>query len=297
MHRTEPLLWRRQRWPQLQTPLYHGLMAKQAKAAAAAKKQVAAPRADQHKATRLQAMPVLAVPTATLKPWGDKWTVKSTFSKKEGMDFGKVFDDVVSKALAEMLGDIPICVPHQKRLIPADANAVEIGPVRMVGGVRAQNFDVGYRPDGVRFAFDSKTLNNSKSMGKNYQNMVNDLATEATTVHSRFPYAVAAFMVVIPSCCVNDRNREAIINTLERLSGRASPIDLAHLAEVMTLVFWDPATGEIDPNWPAKTSPLRIEKFSAAVEEVYVKRYKGLPPHDAGAEVEEEEENDDDDAV
>ncbi|MDP2935994.1 MAG: hypothetical protein Q8O86_05835, partial [Dehalococcoidia bacterium] len=72
---------------------------------------------------------------------------------------------------------------------------MEVGPVHIVGGVRPQNFDVGYRPDGVRFAFDSKTINDLDSVRKNWQNMVNDLATEATTVHSRFPYAVVAFMV------------------------------------------------------------------------------------------------------
>lgn len=171
-------------------------------------------------------MPGLVVSTDALKEWGTKWLQKQAFSKKQGMDFGKTFDDAVSKALAVMLGGVPIIVPNQKRLLPADANAVEIGPVRMIGGIRAQNFDVGYRPDGIRFAFDSKTLNTKNSMGKNYQNMVNDLATEATTIHSRFPFAVAAFMVVIPTPCLNDRNREAIIHTLVRLSGRSSPIEL-----------------------------------------------------------------------
>ena len=68
----------------------------------------------------------------------------------------------------------------------------------IVGGIRKQNYDVAYRPDGVRFAFDSKTLNVADSMGKNWQNMVNDLATEASTVHTRFPMAVVAFLVLIP---------------------------------------------------------------------------------------------------
>lgn len=250
------------------------------------RKRVAPETASTYKPTRLQAMPEVLVPPAALKAWGKDWLQKRTFNKKQGMDFGKVFDQAVGKALSEMLGGIPVITPNMKRLMPADHNAVEIGPVRIVGSVRAQNFDVGYRPDGVRFAFDSKTLNNADSMGKNYQNMVNDLATEATTVHSRFPFAVTAFIVIIPTPCVNARNREAIINTLERLSGRRSPIDLAHLAEVMSLVFWDPDTGEIDANWPPPDSPLRLAKFSAAVARVYTERYKGLPPHDAGADIE-----------
>jgi len=31
---------------------------------------------------------------------------------------------------------------------------------------------VGYRPDGIRFAFDSKTLNDQESIAKNWQNMI-----------------------------------------------------------------------------------------------------------------------------
>ena len=33
--------------------------------------------------------------------------------------------------------------------------------------------------------------------------MVNDLATEATTVHTRFPYCVVAFIVTVPNSSEN----------------------------------------------------------------------------------------------
>ena len=91
--------------------------------------------------------------------------------------------------------------------------------MRIIGGVRPQNFDVGYRPDGVRFAFDSKTLNDRKSIGKNWQNMINDLATEATTVHSRFPHAVVAFLVALPEPVVDANQRAAIGETLNGWRG------------------------------------------------------------------------------
>jgi hypothetical protein len=55
--------------------------------------------------------------------------------------------------------------------------------------------------------------------------MINDLATESTNVHTRFPYAVVAFMVVVPAPCLVAPQREALIGTLERLSGRSSPLD------------------------------------------------------------------------
>ncbi len=151
----------------------------------------------------------------------------------------------------------------------------------MIGGVRPQNFDVGYRPDGLRFAFDSKTLNDAKSVGKNWQNMVNDLATEATTVHTRFPHAVVSFMVIIPLPCLIGSTRAAMIGTLERLGRRAGIDGPHHMAEAISLVLWDPTNGEIDLNLPPDSSPLRLEKFSAQIETSYTNRYKGLPPHAA----------------
>src|SRR5437764_4715608 len=154
-------------------------------------------------------------------------------------DLGKLFDVAIGKALATMLGSIPIITPSSDCLIPSKPDCVEVGPVRVIGGVRPQNFDVGYRPDGIRFAYDTKTLNDAKSVGKNWQNMVNDLATEATTLHSRFPYAVVTFLVAIPIPCLSPRREDALIQTLERLDGRVQLSDPLFLAEAIALVLWD----------------------------------------------------------
>jgi hypothetical protein len=145
--------------------------------------------------------------------------------------------------------------------------------------VRPQNFDAGYRPDGVRIAFDSKTLNDTSSVGKNWNNMINDLATEATTVHTRFPHALVLFMVVIPDPCLQQPHRTALEQTLDRLARRKEIEDPQFQAEVISLIVWDPHTGNINPNFPAPGSRLRLENFHTQVEEVYVTRYKGLPPH------------------
>ena len=51
------------------------------------------------------------------------------------------------------------------------------------------------------------------------------------------------------------------------------------MAESISLVLWHPESGVIDPDIPAHSSPLRIEKFSEQIEAAYVSRYKGLPPH------------------
>jgi hypothetical protein len=228
----------------------------------------------------LEAMPPITIPTSGLAAWGVKWRVASSFTKKEGMDFGGIFDASVGNALSVMLGGTAIITPNAKALLPTGPDVVEVGPFRVIGGIRPQNYDVGYRPDGVRFAFDSKTLNDTKSVGKNFQNMVNDLATEATTVHMRFPYAVVGFMVVIPTQCLSGPIRDRSTQMLKRLYGRRSPIDEAHKAEALSLVLWNPADGTIDPSWPEEGSPLRIEAFSAQVQTQYSERYNGMAPHD-----------------
>ncbi len=229
-------------------------------------------------------MPPISIDTSVLAQFGKTW-----YSNGEALgrtppyssgDLGKLFDNAVGQALSIMLGNIPIArITNTTTLLLPQPDCVEVGPVRVIGGVRPQNFDVGYRPDGIRIAFDSKTLNDAKSVGKNWQNMVNDLATEATTVHSRFPHAVVAFMVVIPEPCASESVRRAIIETLERLARRSSVEDSFYMAEAISLVLWSPDSGVIDTTLPAPSSPIRIEKFSTQVEIAYVNRYKGLLPH------------------
>ena len=163
--------------------------------------------------------------------------------------------------------------------------------MRVIGGVRPQNFDVAYRPDGPRIVFDSKTLNDEKSIRKNWQNMINDLATEATTVHTRFPFAIVAFVVVIPRPALPSQQEMDIIRTLERLATRKNVLNQAQLAEAISLIIWNPATGAIDTDTPADTSILRVEKFSATLFSHYLDRYKGLPPHNV-AEAEEDNNQD-----
>ena len=175
-------------------------------------------------------------------------------------ELGKLFDMAVGNALATMLGGIAIVSPNSTSLTPPQSECVKVGPVRVIGGVCPQNFDAGYRPDGVRFAFDSKTLNDRESVGKNWQNMINDLATEATTVHSRFPHAVVAFMVICPAPCISMSQRKATIETLERLARRSNVDGPLYMAEAISLILWHPNNGTIDADIPLSSSPLQESK-------------------------------------
>ena len=225
-----------------------------------------------------------------LREWGELWlgtanpeknTVKNaqSFDRHQSVNFASFIDLAFAKALAHMLGEIPILRPEGTSLIPSQPDCVEIGSVRIIGRIRPQNFDVAYRPDGPRVVFDSKTLNDLKSVGKNWQNMINDLATEAATIHTRFPYALVAFLVVIPRPALAVKQEADIIRTLERLGAGRDILDQTHLAEAISLVVWDPETGIIDATTPPQDSSLRIEILSDSLYPHYFGRYKGLPPH------------------
>lgn len=232
----------------------------------------------------LAPMPVIELLPAVLQPFGIQWSANgqrlSRTQPNSSMQLGSAVNDAVATAISVMLGGVPIVPPiNGNALLPPQPDCVEVGEIRIVGGVRPQNFDVGYRPDGVRFAFDGKTLNDLKSVGKNYQNMINDLATEAATVHTRFPYAVVAFIVAIPSPCLMGTQRPALIGRLEGLNRRLDTGDPAHLAESIALLVWDPQTGAIDAETPSQSSSVRIESFSQRIQVAYFTRYQGLPPH------------------
>lgn len=201
-------------------------------------------------------MPQLEIPMDELRDWGQAWLADvnqetqrpkkpNKFTKKQSVNFALFIDRAFGQALATMLGGIPVVRPQGGSLIPAQPDCVEVGAVRIIGGIRPQNFDAAYRPDGPRVVFDSKTLNDLKSVGKNWQNMVNDLGTEAATVHTRFPYAIFAFVVLIPSPALGKKQEHDMIRTLERLGARKDVLDQSHLAEALSLIVWNPETGRI----------------------------------------------------
>lgn len=257
----------------------------------------------------LKDMPAIELDNAMLKTWGDVWlgtvgspkkaknkadvqtpTVKkvSCFDKKQGMDFGYVFDSAFGDSLATMLGN-SVAKPVDNSLLPPAPDVVEVGKTRIVGGIRPQNYDAAYRPDGPRIVYDSKTLNDASSIRKNWQNMINDLATEASTVHTRFPYCIVCFVVALPRPALAHAQEQAIIRTLDRLGSREDELDQHHLAEAISLVIWNPADGTIDANSPPKESRLRIEGMHERISAAYKDRYRNLPPH----EIEEISEPDD----
>ncbi len=251
----------------------------------------------------LRDMPEVRVPPTVLADWGSRWLgtagsrhnggstvgkAPNRFDKKQGMEFGHVFDDAFGAALAAMLGGIPVVKPNANALTPPLPDCVEVGTTRVIGGIRPQNYDAAYRPDGPRVVFDSKTLNDESSIRKNWQNMINDLASEAATVHTRFPFCLVVFVVVLPNPAVHGRQLRAIASTLERLGSRRDELDQHHLAEAIALVLWNPCDGTLAwptlPRLPLSIRPpadsaIHISNLHRRVQAAYVDRYQHLPPH------------------
>lgn len=242
----------------------------------------------------LQGMPEIRIAQESLAHWGAIWRGAAgslgsdgepqtkrpnRFDRAQGMEFARIFDHAFADALAVMLGGIPVVTPNANALTPRQPDCVEVGTTRVVGGIRPQNYDVAYRPDGPRVVFDSKTLNEGSSVRKNWQNMINDLASEAATAHTRFPFCIVAFIVAIPAQAVLERQRRAIVSTLERLGSRKDELDQHHLAEAVSLVLWNPDSGEIDADTPGGDSPIRLRNMSRRIESAYRDRYQHLPPH------------------
>jgi hypothetical protein len=240
--------------------------------------------------TKLFKMPIVTVEQAELARFGERWLNNggrlSRMQPQSSMQFGGLFDAAVAASLSTMLGGIPVVQHGPIRAKAPTEDCVEVGGVTISDGITPQTFDVGYRPDGLRFAFDSKTLNDSNSLLKNWQNMLNDLLAEATNLHSQFKSALISFMVIIPTPCFIEPQRSRIIEGLERLAGRTKVEDPVYMAEAISLVIWNPKDGQIENDVPARESPLRLERFAEQVETIYASRYteaamihKDKPPY------------------
>ena len=92
----------------------------------------------------LQEMPEVRIPPDLLAAWGSAWLGTANgqpssgaaqkrprrFDKRQGMEFGHLFDSAFGAALATMLGGIPVVKPNPNALIPPQPDCVEVGTTR-----------------------------------------------------------------------------------------------------------------------------------------------------------------------
>lgn len=95
----------------------------------------------------LAPMPNVAVPAAVLRPFGEQCTANggslSRTPPHSSSQLGQRFDEAVARALATMLGGMPVVSPiSPNALVAPQTDCVEVGNTRTIGGVRPQNFDI-----------------------------------------------------------------------------------------------------------------------------------------------------------
>jgi hypothetical protein len=95
--------------------------------------------------------------------------------------------------------------------------------------------------------------------------------------------AVVGFVVLLPEPAVGSA-LDPMTWRLDGLGARADEHGPSHVAEAMCFAVWNPSTGQVsttvpDPDLHPK---LRIENFSAQVEDAYRTRFAGAPPHQPG---------------
>ena len=95
---------------------------------------------------RLTTMPPLVFDPAQIAAFGVRWAANGQSLSRtppySSGQLGAFFDQAVGQALAMMLGGIPIVTPGANALTPPPppprsphADCVEVGPVRILGGV------------------------------------------------------------------------------------------------------------------------------------------------------------------
>ena len=89
---------------------------------------------------KLATMPPVVISQGELARFGATWTANggslSRTPPQSSGDLGRLSDLAVGTALAAMLGGVPIEVPAATSLTPTQPDCVEVGPVRIIGGVR-----------------------------------------------------------------------------------------------------------------------------------------------------------------
>lgn len=190
----------------------------------------------------------------------------------------------------------------------------EYGERVVSGALRTVNADVSeiHPLDGLRLAVELKPVN--LAVGRAIWNRFGDIRTFAVNLHLRFPFAVVGGVLVIPTyelrratasdneadtqegeelerkitelagdvATTSDSNRKdtrglikRAINRLVRAGGRERDSDAPHLLEAISVVVYDPDTGQLDGDLPPKGSGLRWDEFVDDLVRSYDARFEG----------------------
>jgi hypothetical protein len=179
----------------------------------------------------------------------------------------------------------------------------------VAGALRTARADVSesHELDGLRLAIELKPIN--LAVGRAVWNRFGDVRTFAVNIHLKFPFAVVAAVLTVPTFewktakpitpVVDESTTDQIdlealreikagaasrastrpviarlASRLARTRARLTEVDPPHLLEAVALIVYDPDTGTIDPDLPAAGQDLRWEEFLNRVAETYRLRFE-----------------------
>jgi hypothetical protein len=180
------------------------------------------------------------------------------------------------------------------------------------GALRTVNADVSelHELDGLRLAIELKPVN--LAVGRAIWNRFGDIRTFAVNLHLRFPFAVVGGVLVIPTYELKKSSKDEeeadteeleeleldvaeeegdvaatagtrkdttalirrAVNRLVRAGGRERDSDAPHLLEAISVVVYDPDTGQLHPDLPPPGCRLRWDEFVDDLVKSYEARFE-----------------------
>jgi hypothetical protein len=154
------------------------------------------------------------------------------------------------------------------------------GELDVAGALRTARADVSesHHLDGLRLAVEIKPVN--LAVGRAIWNRFGDIRAFAVNIHLKFPFAVVGGVLVVPTWEWSPKGKiptlhiiDRLVRRLQRTRRRETEADAPHLLEAITVVVFDPDTGEPNPVIPPAGFGLRWEEFVTIVTETYDIRF------------------------
>jgi hypothetical protein len=167
---------------------------------------------------------------------------------------------------------------------------LHVGETVVSGALRTAKADLveSNLLDGLRLAVEIKPVN--LAVGRAIWNRFGDIRTFAVNIHLKFPFAVVAGVLTIPtfeiaSGSVRKDTKHLIRRAVQRLTragGRRTEGDAPHLLEGIGVLVYDPDSATISEELPPRDSGLRWEEFITLLATSYDARFEETRPSPEG---------------
>lgn len=154
------------------------------------------------------------------------------------------------------------------------------GEIAVSGALRVSQMDVVEltQLDGLKLAVELKPVN--LAVGRAIWNRFGDIRFAAVNTHLKYPYAVVAGVLTVPTWETSKKGRKStetqirqLIELLRRIGGREREDDAPHRLEGVTVVIFDPDTATLRDDFLPDGEGLRWDEMVANLTRVYDFRF------------------------